>query len=64
MGLVAPWHVESSWIPIEPMSSALAGEFLTTGLPGKPCNKFFHGGSWGAESWVGLGEQPMGDVGS
>ena len=35
MGLVAGWHVESSGPGVEPMSPALAGGFLTTGLPGK-----------------------------
>ena len=35
MGLVAPWHVGSSWTGIEPMSPALAGGFLTTAPPGK-----------------------------
>ena len=35
-GLVAPWHVGSSWTGIEPVSPALAGGFLTTGPPGSP----------------------------
>ena len=34
-GLVAPWHVESSWPGIKSMSPLLAGRFLTTGPPGK-----------------------------
>ena len=33
-GLVAPQHVESSWTRVKPVSPALAGGFLTTGLPG------------------------------
>ena len=34
MGLVAPQHVGSSWTRVKPVSPALAGGFLTTGLPG------------------------------
>ena len=37
MGFVAPWHVGSSGI--EPVFHALAGGFLTTGLPGQPLNR-------------------------
>ena len=40
-GLVAPSHVESFWIRIEPMSPALAGRFLTAGPPGKPLFVYF-----------------------
>ena len=35
MGLVAPWHVGSSWIRHRPVSPALAGGFFTTEPPGK-----------------------------
>ena len=34
-GLLALWHVASSWAQIEPIPRALAGGFLTTGPPGK-----------------------------
>ena len=34
-GIFALQYVESSWIGIEPMSPALAGGVLTTGLPEK-----------------------------
>ena len=37
MGFVAPWHVGSSGI--KPVFHALAGGFLTTGLPGQPLNR-------------------------
>ena len=37
MGSVALWHMESFWTEIKPVSSALAGGFLTTGPPGKSC---------------------------
>ena len=36
MGLVAPQHVGSSAPGLEPVSTALAGGFLTTAPPGKP----------------------------
>ena len=39
-GLVAPWHVESSWTRIKPLSLALIGGFLTTEPPGKSCILF------------------------
>ena len=35
-GWVAVQHVEPSWTGLEPMSSALAGGFLTTEPPSKP----------------------------
>ena len=35
-GLVAPWHVGSSRIRLEPASSASADGFFTTEPPGKP----------------------------
>ena len=35
MGLVVPWHVESSGPGIKPMSPALAGVFLSTVPSGK-----------------------------
>ena len=38
MGLVAPQHVESSRPGIKPTYPALAGGFLTTGLPGNSYN--------------------------
>ena len=37
-GLVAPWHVGSSWTRAWTVSLALAGRFLTTAPPGKPEN--------------------------
>jgi len=35
MALVVPWHVESSWTGIEPVSLALASRSLSTVPPGK-----------------------------
>ena len=35
MGLIALWHVESSWLVIEPISPVLVGRILTTGPWGK-----------------------------
>ena len=35
VGLIPPWHVESSGPGVEPMSPALAGRFLSTMPPGK-----------------------------
>ena len=37
MGLVALWQVGSSWIGDQTLSPALAGRFLTTEPPRKPC---------------------------
>ena len=34
-GLVAPWHVGSSWTRDRTLSSAVAGRFFTTETPGK-----------------------------
>ena len=42
VGLIAPWHVESSQPGIKPMFPTLAGGFLTTGLPGKSQNILYH----------------------
>jgi len=33
--LAAPWHVDLPGPGLKPMSPALAGRFLTPGLPGK-----------------------------
>ena len=41
MGLAAPWHVESSWTRIKPMSPALAGGLLTTGSRGTSSDSLF-----------------------
>ena len=41
MGLVALRHVGSSGAGLKPVSPALAGGFLTTVPPGKPCLVFF-----------------------
>ena len=40
-GLVAPRNVGSSEPGIEPVCSALADRFLTSGPPGKPCVNVF-----------------------
>ena len=40
MGLVGPWHVESSWTRIEPLTSALAGGFLPLYHQGGPILEF------------------------
>ena len=40
-GLVDPWHVGSSWNRDRPMSTALAGGFLTIGPPGNCVSLFF-----------------------
>ena len=42
MGLIAPWRVESSWMGLNLVSPALAGEFLTSGRSGKSQLFCFH----------------------
>ena len=46
MGLVALQHVGSSGPGIEPLSPALAGEFLTMGLPGRSLPKVINWWNW------------------
>ena len=40
-GLVAPRHVTSAWLGIEPVSPAFTGGFFTTEPPGRPCTLAF-----------------------
>ena len=42
MGLVAPWHGNLPGSGIKPVSPALVGGFLPTGLPGKPRNNYLN----------------------
>ena len=48
MGLVAPRHWDLLGQGIKPVSSALQGQLLTTGPPGKPCWVLFNLNTLGA----------------